>query len=69
MDTLAPWKMRRDRFQEGDNVSGMGDNVDCFEDREEPGLTGSPKEVKFIQKDETNATAMRHLKIQWWKKR
>jgi hypothetical protein len=66
MDGLVPWKKRRDKFQDSDNVSGMGDQVDCFDDMESPGLTGSPTEVKFIMKDETNAEAMKHLKLKWW---
>ena len=65
METLVPWKKRRDKFQDSDNVSGMGDQIDSFEEREDPSLTGSPTEVKFIQKDETNAEAMRHLKLKW----
>lgn len=64
---MVPWRKRRDSFQNSDNVSGMGDQVDCFEDMEEPGLTGSPTEIKFITKDETNASAFRALKLKkWW---
>jgi len=67
MDTLVGWKRRRDLFQSSDNVSGMGDQVDCFEDMENPDLVGNPMDVKFIMKDETNAEVMRHLKIKpWW---
>jgi hypothetical protein len=65
MHSLVRWKRRRDRFQDSDNVSGMGDQVDCFEDMESPSLTGSPMSVKFIQKDETNAEAMKKFKIKW----
>ena len=65
MDSLVRWKKRRDRFQDSDRVEGMGDNVGDFDDMERPSLTGSPTEVKFISKDETNATAMRRLKIRW----
>jgi hypothetical protein len=64
---LVSWKQRRDNFQNSDNVSGMGDQVDCFEDMESPSLTGSPIEVKFIMKDETNADAFKALKHKkWW---
>jgi hypothetical protein len=66
MDTLVKWKKRRDKFQDSDNVSGMGDQVDEFDEQGSVGLTGSPTEVKFIQKDETNAEAMKHLKLKWW---
>jgi len=64
---LVPWKQRRDMFQNNDNVSGMGDQVDGFQDMEDASLTGSPTEVKFIMKDETNADAFRALKHKkWW---
>lgn len=67
MESLVSWKKRRDKFQDSDNFSGMGDQVNCFEDMESPSLTGSPKEVKFIQKDETNATAMKMMRMKsWW---
>ena len=64
---MVNWKHRRDNFQNSDNVKVNGDQIDCFEDVESPGLTGSPTEVKFIQKDETNADACRIMKIRWWK--
>jgi hypothetical protein len=69
MNSLVPWKKRRDRFQEGDNVSGCGDQVDQFDDMESPGLTGSLTTVKFIMKDETNAEAMKAFKSQWWQQK
>ena len=65
MESLVKWKRRRDLFQESDNVQSCGDQVDCFEDMESPSLTGSPMNVKFIQKDETNAEAMKKFKIKW----
>lgn len=66
MNSLIKWKKRRDRFQCSDNVSGMGDQVEEFDDMESPCLTGSPKEVKFIMKDETNAETKRKLKLKSW---
>lgn len=65
MESLVKWKRRRDKFQDGDNVKGMGDQIDDFTDRESLGLTGSPKCCKFIIKDETQAEAMKALKIKW----
>lgn len=69
LDGLVPWKKRMDSFQDNDHVSGMGDQVDTFDDMESPGLSGSPTEVKFIQKDETNAKAMNHMGFRWWEKK
>ena len=66
MDTLVYWKKRRDKFQDSDNVTSMGDQVEGFADIESPSLTGSPMDVKFIMKDETNASAMKHLNIKPW---
>ena len=65
MQSLVKWKKRRDCFQNSDNISGCGDQVDDFSEQGNIGLTGSPKEVKFIMKDETNAEAMKKLKIKW----
>lgn len=63
METLVPWKKRRDVHQDSDNVLGCGDQVEGFAEMEAPSLTGSPRSVKFIMKDETNAQAMKHLGI------
>lgn len=65
---LVPWKKRRDLFQENDNVSGMGDQVSEFSERESPSLTGSPKFVTFMRKDETHANSLRTLNNGrgWW---
>lgn len=69
MDSLVPWKKRRDCFQDSDNVKGMGDQVEDDDEHGFPGLTGSPKEVKFIKRDETNAEAMKAFKSQWWQQK
>jgi hypothetical protein len=63
---LVSWKRRRDMFQNSDNVSGMGDQIEGLQDIEDASLTGSPTQVKFIMKDETNAEAMKALKLKWW---
>jgi len=65
---LTPWKKRRDKFQNNDNVNNNLDQVDCFAEMESPGLTGSPTSVKFIKKDETNAQSMKDMHMRmWWR--
>ena len=54
-------KERRDIFQDSDQVDGMGDQISEFSDQAYPSLTGSPKGVQFIRKDETNLDAMKKL--------
>jgi len=74
METLVKWKKRRDLFQESDNVSGCGYQVPEFSERESlgGGPIGSPKNVQFIMKDETQAETLRRLKgagskkLKWW---
>jgi hypothetical protein len=66
MESLVKWKRRVDIMQDSDNVLGAGDQINDFQDRESPSLTGSPTEVKFIMKDDTNAEAMKHLKMKKW---
>ena len=63
MEYLTSWKKRKDKHQESDNVKGMGDQVEGFSNMESPGLCGSPSKVSFIGKDETNAEAMKDLRI------
>jgi len=67
MNSLVPWKKRRDVFNNSDIVSGMGDSVESFDDVERPCLTGSSKQVKFIAKDDTNAEVVRILNSNWIK--
>ena len=69
LPSLVPWKHRWDRLQDNDNVSGSSDQVGDFDEQGYTSLTGSPKEVGFIRKDETNAEAMHHLGFKWWQKR
>lgn len=66
LDSLISWKTRPDKFQDNDNVSGMGDQVDDFSEQGFVKLTGSPKGVSLIMKDETNAKAMKALKFKRW---
>ena len=67
LEGMVPWKRRRDMYQNSDNVQGMGDQVEGIQDMEATSLTGSPTQVKFIMKDETNAEAFRTLKLKpWW---
>jgi hypothetical protein len=35
LEGLVSWKQRRDEFQNSDNVSGMGDRVEGFQDMED----------------------------------
>jgi hypothetical protein len=44
----------------------MGDQNDSFMDCSLPGLTGSPKDVKFIRKDETNFNVARKMGSKLW---
>lgn len=67
MHSLVPWKKRRDKLQDNDNVSGCGDQVQDFDEQGYTSLTGSPKSVKFIMKDETNAESMTLMGIKWWR--
>lgn len=69
MKDLVPWKKRADKFRDNDNVSGMGDQVGDFDEQGYARLTGSPKQVGFIRRDETNASAMRAMGGGWWRKR
>jgi hypothetical protein len=66
MDTLVSWKQRSDKFQDSDSVSGMGDQVEDFSEHGSVQLTGAPKGVRFIAKDETNASCMRKMKMKRW---
>lgn len=61
VDSLVPWKKKWDNY-----------NDEADEDETEarsPRLTDTLQDVKFIKRDETNATAMKHLKIKWWDKK
>ena len=66
MDSLVSWKRRRDFFQESDNVSGCGDQIEDFSEQGDVSLCGNPMGVKFIRKDETNAENLRKLKFKGW---
>jgi len=58
MDSLVPWKRKRDRYRE--------ENDD--DDSEVMGvrLVDSMDECRFIHRDEVNAKAMKAQKIKWW---
>ena len=64
MESLVYWKKRRDKFQDSD-INGPGDQVDDFDEQGYVKLTGSHDKVKFIMKDETNASSMKKLGIKW----
>lgn len=67
LDSIVHWKSNPDKFQDSDNFSGMGDqSSDWDEFGKSPTLTGSPKSVNFISKDETNAASFRHMKMKRW---
>jgi hypothetical protein len=55
------WMKRRDKHQNSDNVSGMGDQIEDFSEQGNVDLTGNPISVKFIAKDETNFGAMKKM--------
>ena len=52
---------RRDKYQNSDQVSGMGDQIESFSEQNNVEMTGAPKSVKFIAKDETNFKAMKTM--------
>jgi len=60
-----PFKMRckerRDYFQDNDRTDGMGDQISEFQEDALPQLTGSPKQIRFIKKDETNFEVMKKM--------
>jgi hypothetical protein len=59
MDTLVSWKKRRDKYR---------DNTDGDDSVYGARTTDTIQNVEFIKRDETNAKAMRILKIKpWWK--
>jgi len=60
------WKFQADSFNDNDNVSGVGDQNESFMDCSLPGLTGSPIDVKFIRKDETNFEVARRMGVKIW---
>jgi len=67
MDTLVSWKKRRDKYSDSDSVEGVGDSIDDFSEQGNVEFVQSSKQINFIKKDETNAEAMRKLKIKkWW---
>jgi hypothetical protein len=58
MESLVHWKRKRDKYyDEADE-----DDSEVRETR----LVDSMQECKFIMRDETNAKAMRSMKIKWW---
>lgn len=59
MAELVPWKKKEERYFDNDEELG---------EAKAPKFIKPPKEVKFIMKDETNAEAMKAMKIKWWKK-
>lgn len=59
-DSLVPWKCKRDLF---DDETDEDDS-----EVRSPNLVGTLQDVQFIRRDETNATAMRHLGFKWWDK-
>ncbi len=58
---ISNWKSIPDKFQDSDIVEGMGDQINEFSEQSSPRLTGSPKNVEFIRKDETNFENARRL--------
>jgi hypothetical protein len=56
MDSLVPWKKKRDEYHDEADEDEIGT----------PRLVDSMQECKFIARDETNAKAMRSMKIKWW---
>ena len=58
METLVSWKKKREIHR---------DEMDEDEDETYgPRLGDTMQDVQFIRRDETNAKAMRKLKIKWW---
>lgn len=57
MDSLVPWKKKRDLYR---------DETDGDFGTRSPKLTDTIQEPELIKRDETNAEAMKALKIKWW---
>lgn len=51
----------KEQFNSSDQVDGMGDQIEDFRATTNVQLTGSPKGINFIKKDETNREAVRKL--------
>ena len=58
MESLVSWKKKRDKYC--DEADGDGHQVRA------PKLVDTMQDVEFIMRDETNAKAMRRMKIKWW---
>lgn len=57
MDSLVSWKRKQDNYRD-----------EADEDNNEirsPRLTDTKQEAKFINRDETNAKAMKEMKLKW----
>lgn len=65
-DSLVSWKTRPDIHTEEDNINHIGDNITEWDEHGSPSLVGPPNKVTFIMKDETNAQAMRAMKMKRW---
>ena len=57
METLVFWKKKRDKYRDEADGDDLGPRV--------PRLTDTMQDAEFIMRDETNAEAMKHLKIKW----
>lgn len=57
MDNLVSWKIKRDKYRDEADEDELGVRS--------PRLTDTIQESNFIMRDETNARAMRKLKIKW----
>ena len=57
MDNLVSWKIKRDKYRDEADEDELGVRS--------PRLTDTLQESNFIMRDETNARAMRKLKIKW----
>ena len=58
MESLVPWKKKRDEYNDEADDDELGVRS--------PRLVDTMQDCKFIMRDETNAKAMKRLKLKWW---
>jgi hypothetical protein len=57
MESLVSWNKKRDKYD---------DEADGDFELRSPKLVDTMQDVEFIKRDETNAKAMRAMKLKWW---
>ena len=59
METLVPWKCKRDKYRDEADDDALGVRG--------PKLTDTMQEAKFIIRDSANADVMKKLNSSWWR--